>query len=144
MLQTSRKERLEAIKKIFIERRADDAQRRYMDDDKIIASTCASYEKHLSRLGIHPKDYNEVYELAVERYNEKGAFGAFGVDAVIQGAQKFLAIKAPKITIEKEQKQKQNCSVCSGTGLAFEDGRIKYETQEGKKVAVKCQVCNVS
>lgn len=102
-----------------------------------------SYEKHLTNLGIEPKDYNEVYELSVQAHAEKGASGPFGIDSILIGAKRFLDAKniLPKFT--KEKKFKTRCTTCQSTGLRFDDaGKILYENDGDKKKALKCLDCD--
>jgi hypothetical protein len=100
-----------------------------------------SYEKHLTNLGIHPDYYDKVYELATLLYNEKEIKGPFGVDEIVQGAMKFKEInQPPKVSSEFKLllKERSKCDTCKGTGLIFDKGKIRYDSN---KKAVKCGDC---
>lgn len=122
----------------FILRRTEDAQLK-QPDVEIAKVRAISYEKHLTALGINPEDYDTVYSLAVIAHNERGALGPFGIDAIIQGAQRFIQSKVTPSEHIRERKVKVECEECNGTGLKFDFlGKILYD--ENKKV-VKCEKC---
>lgn len=140
--QISRKSRLEAVKTVFILRRTEDSQQRQQDID-IVRVRSLSYEKHLTNLGIEPKDYNEVYELSVQAHAEKGASGPFGIDSILIGARRFLETKNVLPKFNKERKIKTECPTCMSTGLRFdESGKILYELKGSKREALKCLDCD--
>lgn len=142
--KTSRKERLEEVMNVFIIRRIEDSQVRYPAPE-ILRGRAESYEQHLSNMEINPADYNKVYELALQYYNENEIKGPFGIDEIIQGAKRFQTQNVPVPYFVKEEKQKITCDTCHGTGLRFDDlGKIIYEETEGKKKALKCEDCYVS
>ena len=130
----------------FILRRTEDAQFKQPTTEEALAlakSRAISYESHLTRLGIDVKDYNEVYEIAVQVHVDTNPNGPFGIDDIVAGAKKFLGKNSttPK-TFSVVKKEKSECVTCSGTGLKFNtQGKIVYEKIKGKKKAVKCPDC---
>jgi len=143
-LQNSRdslKDRLDSVLAVFIVRRAEDSGQKQLNE-KLAKARAISYEKHLTLLGIAPKDYDRVYELAVQAYTEDGVKGPFGIDEILVGARKFLAQTFPTKVFTKERKEKNDCATCHSTGLQFDSqGKIIYEILEGKKQAKRCLDC---
>lgn len=112
-------------------------------DSELMKSKGTMYERQLTNLGIKLEDYEAVYDNAVVEHNKHNPNGPFGIDDVVKGAQVFVANKnAPKMFV-KEEKVLNTCTSCGGTGLEFEDGKIKYELIDGKKKAVKCNDCKI-
>jgi predicted methyltransferase len=122
----------------FIVRRVEDTGQREPDVEIAIARA-KSMERHLTGMGIHPANYDVIYEMAVQLYNQEDIKGPFGVDWVVKAAQKFNQKLRPVVEFKKVEKNKVECMSCSGTGLKFDKGKIVYADD---KKPVKCDYCN--
>ncbi len=145
-LSNEKQERLEAVKATFFVRRQEDSGLKPLEPE-ILKARCLSYERHLTKQGISPKDYDEIYEIAVEIYNDRGALGPFGIDFVVQAAKRFKERKEYEGEYTKLLKNKSDCQHCLGTSLEHtknEEGKLEnivYETVNGKKIAKRCEYC---
>ena len=140
-------DKLEAVRATFFLRRQEDSGQK-LPEPEVLKQRCFSYEKHLTRQGIQIHEYDAIYELAVEIYNEKGAPGPFGVDYVVQAARRYKSNKKEEaVPFKKQLKARNECEECLGTSLEHtktEDGKldsIVYEIIDGKKKAKRCVYC---
>lgn len=125
----------------FIVRRSEDSLQK-QPEPLIARARCISYEKHLTNMGVHPQDYDKVYELAVQIYNETSIQGPFGIDYIIQGVRRFTEKKVKPVVFKLEKVERHDCSFCNGTGIKFDSlGKIVYEEVNGKKKVQKCEEC---
>lgn len=123
----------------IIVRRQEEAGFRPLDDS-IIAYRAMGYAKHLVGIGVAPRDFERVYEIAISIYNDTPNVGPFGVDHLVQAAKRFLKKAIDnKVYKKPETKSLVSCISCQGTKIMFnysegkvlgvirnEDGTIKH------------------
>lgn len=123
-------------------RRQEDAGFKPLDD-RLLQGRSVSYEKHLTRKGVKPEDYEVIYELAVQIHAKEEFKRPFGIDHLLEAAESlYNGYKANEPFKLVKKVPRKNCSTCKGTSLRFLDnGQIDYEEKEGKKVAKRCDNC---
>lgn len=114
-------------------------------------SRIRSYAGHMAKLGIHPDQLGDVYELAVSIYNDEVTKGPFGVDYWIQAGKAIIAEKQAKVDSDNVKifvkpvsvKRLGSCSDCDGSKLSFrrEDGKIVGLNRDAKGNVMACREC---
>jgi hypothetical protein len=120
----------------FVIRRLEDSGQRL--DIKPLNIRSASYESHMTSMGIHPDMYPIVYEKAVQLYNPDKSVSPFGIDYVIRAAKLLSQPPRKEIRINK---QVYICTQCKDTGFELNGLLPKTVEIEGKKEKVKCEAC---
>lgn len=125
-------------------------------EDKILAARSASIERHLTNLGISPSQYEQVYELAVQIYNETDLKGPFGIDFLIQAGKRIKEAINYNARFKKPTGQVRllssapSCKLCNGTKLMYKYDTagnpigVLYEEVDGKRKAMPCKECVIN
>jgi hypothetical protein len=129
-----------------IARRLEDAGHRPLDN-RVMEFRVKSYVQHMTNLGIHPNEYETVYEVAMQIYNSQPNVGPFNVDHMIQAAKQ---LKAPKKVVQEvvykkpDTKTLVSCSLCQGSKLAYrmDNGKIVGLDRDADGNIKKCEECS--
>lgn len=130
--------------KIILMRRGEDSGQR-QPDKAILSLRAASYAQHMEANGVDPRDYNAVYELAVAIYNEKEIKGPFGVDYMIQAAQRMQETSIGVKTYQRPVRTSLvSCTTCQGSKISYKrDGDKVVGIKRGSDgKVIPCEDCN--
>ena len=127
---------------MVIIRRQEEAGFKPLPDD-IIAFRALGYTKHLVAMGIAGKDFERVYEMAIQIYNQNPNVGPFGIDHLIQAGKNFLRVKKGPVIYERPKKNSLvSCTTCQGTKMVFLlDGKTKSILRNADGSIKKCEDC---
>ncbi len=114
-------------------------------DDEILYFRAYGYAKHLLNMGVQPKDFEYIYELATIIYNATPPQGPFGIDHLIQAAKRFKESSKKFVTYQKpEGKKMVSCTSCQGSRIAFKylDGKVIGMERDADGKVKACEDCS--
>ena len=127
-------DRLVAVEREFLQRRNLDSGHKFNDPREVKAKTI-SLESHLTRKGIHPKDYPKVYSLALDIYNGSHGKAPFGIDYIIEAINELAPVKELPVYETKPVV----CKECNDTGIKMKGLLPIKHIIEGKEVYERCK-----
>lgn len=104
----------------------------------------ASYESHLTSMGVPPEHYNLVYEKSVLIYNEEGfGKGPYNVNYIIKAVKQLYKIKDTNtFDFTGIEERVFNCFTCKDTKVRLKGLIPQKIKKEGVIVYDKCPECS--